>query len=61
MTATPGGDPAGPSMAEQVSRLYDLIAGYHVTNLIEVARAVGAWERISSRPGIDSRSLAAEL
>lgn len=61
MTATPGVDPAGPSIAEQVSRLYDLIAGHHVTNLIEAARAVGAWERITSRPGIDSTTLAAEL
>ena len=45
MTATPTGRPEGPSLADQVSRLYDLIAGYHLTNLIEVGREVGVWER----------------
>ena len=33
MQPTPKG-PASPTLAEQVSRLYDLIAGYHLTNLI---------------------------
>jgi SAM-dependent methyltransferase len=61
MTAMRSAEPASPSLAEQVSRLYDLIAGYHLTNLIEIAREVGAWDRITARPGIDSRSLAAEL
>jgi SAM-dependent methyltransferase len=51
----------GPSLAEQVSRLYDIIAGYHLTNLIEVAREVGAWERIAAQPGIPSAKLAAIL
>jgi SAM-dependent methyltransferase len=49
------------TLAEQVSRLYDLIAGYHLTNLIEVAREVGAWERITAQPGISSAMLAAEI
>ncbi len=57
MTA-PGADPAAPSLADQVSRLYDLIAGYHVTNLIEVGREVGAWEGITAHPGTDSAALA---
>jgi SAM-dependent methyltransferase len=60
MTA-PGSDPAAPSLADQVSRLYDLIAGYHVTNLIEVAREVGVWEAITADPGTDSDTLAARL
>jgi hypothetical protein len=25
-----------PTLADQVSRLYDLIAGYHVTHLLEI-------------------------
>ena len=62
MTAIPTVGPAGPSLADQVSRLYDLIAGYHLTNLIEVAREVG---RLGARsppsPGIASAKLAAEL
>ena len=29
MAAAPDAERAGPSLAEQVSRLYDLIAGYH--------------------------------
>ena len=58
MATVPEAEPAGPTLAEQVSRLYDLIAGYHLTNLIEVARDVGIWERIAARPGIDSAALA---
>jgi SAM-dependent methyltransferase len=54
-------EPAAPSLADQVSRLYDLIAGYHVTNLIEVAREVGAWEEITAHPAIDSATLAGRL
>ncbi len=60
MTA-PTADPAAPALADQVSRLYDLIAGYHVTNLIEVAREVGAWEEITAHPAIDSETLAMRL
>ena len=61
MTASPKTAEVGPSLAEQVSRLYDLIAGYHMTNLIEVAREVGVWERIAAEPGITSASLADAL
>jgi SAM-dependent methyltransferase len=61
MTGPSSAEPAGPTLAEQVSRLYDLIAGYHLTHLIEFARETGAWAAITARPGIDSRSLAAEL
>jgi SAM-dependent methyltransferase len=53
--------PGGPSLADQVSRLYDLIAGYHLTNLIEVAREVGVWDWMAAHPGVDSRHLAASL
>ena len=51
----------GPTLAEQVTRLYDLIAGYHLTNLIEVGREIGAWERITTEPGLDSSILATRL
>ena len=34
---------ATPTLAEQVSRLYDLVGGYHATHLIEIARELGAW------------------
>ncbi len=61
MTTTPPADPAAPSLAEQVSRLYELIAGYHLTNLIEVAREVGAWKQITAQPGIDSAALATAI
>jgi SAM-dependent methyltransferase len=61
MTATRTVDQTGPTLAEQVTRLYDLIAGYHLTNLVEVGREVGAWEQITSEPGIDSGALAARL
>ena len=30
-----------PTLADQVTRLYDVIAGFHATNLIEIARELG--------------------
>jgi hypothetical protein len=56
---TPGA--AAPTPADQVSRLYDLIAGYHATHLIEIARELGVWEALAGRPGLTSEGLAAEL
>jgi SAM-dependent methyltransferase len=56
------GTPAAePSMADQVSRLYELIAGYHATNLLEVARELGVWEALARRPGLTSGELATQL
>jgi SAM-dependent methyltransferase len=56
---TPGA--AAPTLADQVSRLYDLIAGYHATHLIEIARELGVWEALAGRPGLSSEELAAGL
>ena len=50
-----------PSMADQVSRLYELIAGYHATNLLEIARELGVWEALARHPGLTSEELAARL
>jgi SAM-dependent methyltransferase len=50
-----------PTLADQVSRLYDLIAGYHVTHLLEIARELGVWEALVRAPGLASDGLAAEL
>ena len=52
---------AAPGLADQVSRLYDLIAGYHATQLIEIARELGVWEALTERPGTTSEGLAAKL
>ena len=30
---------ATPTLADQVSKLYELVAGYHTTNLLEIARS----------------------
>ena len=48
-------------MADQVSRLYELIAGYHATNLLEVARELGVWEALARRPGLTSGEMATQL
>jgi SAM-dependent methyltransferase len=53
--------PAGPTLADQVSRLYDLVAGYHATNLIEIARELGVWEALARGPGRTSGALADRL
>jgi hypothetical protein len=52
---------AAPTLADQVSRLYDLIGGYHATQLIEIARQLGAWEALTSSPGATSEELATAL
>ena len=56
--ATP---PGAPALADQVSRLYDLVAGYHATNLLEIARELGVWEALTRRPGLASGELAERL
>ena len=53
--------PPNPTLADQVSRLYDLVAGYHATNLLEIARELGVWEALTQRPGLASGELAERL
>jgi SAM-dependent methyltransferase len=50
-----------PTLADQVSKLYDLIAGYHATHLLEIARQLGVWEALTGRPGTTSADLAGRL
>jgi SAM-dependent methyltransferase len=50
-----------PTLADQVTRLYELVAGYHATNLLEVARELGVWEALTRDPGLTSEELAARL
>jgi len=49
---------AEPTLPEQVTKLYDLIAGYHATHLLEIGRELGVWEAITAKPGITSDTLA---
>jgi hypothetical protein len=49
---------AEPTLPEQVTKLYDLIAGYHATHLLEIGRELGVWEAITAKPGITSDALA---
>lgn len=50
-----------PTLADQVSRLYDLIAGYHATHLLEIARELGVWDALAREPGSTSEALATRL
>ena len=52
---------ASPTLADQVSKLYELIAGYHATHLMEIARELGVWEALAHDPGLTSDELAARL
>jgi SAM-dependent methyltransferase len=52
---------AEPTLPEQVTKLYDLISGYHATHLLEIGRDLGVWEAITAQPGITSEALAARL
>jgi methyltransferase family protein len=55
------GPAATPTLTDQVSRLYDLVAGYHATHLLEIARELGVWEALAQRPGLTSEELATGL
>ena len=48
-------------MADQVTRLYDLIGGYHATQLMEIARQLGLWSLLTTQPGLTSTAIAAGL
>jgi SAM-dependent methyltransferase len=50
-----------PTLPEQVTKLYDLIAGYHATHLLEIGRELGVWEAITAQAGITSDALATRL
>ena len=50
-----------PALADQITRLYDLIAGYHATHLIEIGRELGLWEELTRTPGLTSADLAGRL
>ena len=50
-----------PTLADQVSRLYDLVAGYHATHMLEIARELGVWEELTRSPGLASGALADRL
>ena len=53
--------PGSPSLADQVTRLYDLIGGYHATNLVEIGRELGVWEALAAEPGLGTAELARRL
>ena len=50
-----------PTLADQVSKLYELVAGYHATHLLEIARELGVWDALAKGPGLTSEELAARL
>ena len=62
MTTDPTPPPGAPTLADQVSRLYDLVAGYHATHLLEIARELGVWAALTASPGgLTSDELAGHL
>ncbi|MBI3522864.1 MAG: methyltransferase domain-containing protein [Chloroflexi bacterium] len=52
---------SGPDRATQMTKLYEIIGGYHATQLLEVGRALGVWEAIAESPSITSDGLSAQL
>jgi 2-polyprenyl-3-methyl-5-hydroxy-6-metoxy-1,4-benzoquinol methylase len=56
-----GNAPDSPTLADQVSKLFDLVAGYHVTHLVEIARELGVWDALTQNPGRISSELAETL
>ncbi len=45
-----------PTLADQVSKLYELIAGYHATHMIEIGHQLGAWAALTEDPGLTSEA-----
>jgi SAM-dependent methyltransferase len=58
---TEAGQADTPSLSEQVTRLYDLIGGYHATHLMDIADRLGVWGAVTASPGISSDALAEAL
>jgi SAM-dependent methyltransferase len=52
---------AEPTLPDQVTKLYDIISGYHATHLLEIGRELGVWEAITAQPGVTSDALATRL
>jgi len=52
---------SAPTLTDQVTRLYDIIGGYHATHLLEIAQKLGVWRAVTERPGVTSAQLAAGL
>jgi SAM-dependent methyltransferase len=50
-----------PTLAQQVTRLYEMIGGYHATHLLEIGRELGVWEALTASPGLTSVTLADRL
>ena len=50
-----------PTLPEQVTKLYELISGFHATYLLSIGRDLGAWEAITATPGSTSEALASKL
>ena len=53
--------PGSPALADQVSKLYELIAGYHATHMLDIGRELGVWAALTEAPGLTSAELADRL
>jgi SAM-dependent methyltransferase len=50
-----------PTLPQQVTKLYELIAGFHATHLVDIAQTLGVWEALTAAPGATSAALAERL
>jgi SAM-dependent methyltransferase len=46
------------TIADQVTRLYESIAGFHTTHMLEVGRELGIWTYLTEHPGATSDEIA---
>jgi SAM-dependent methyltransferase len=51
----------GPTLSDQVSRLYEIIGGFHATNLLKIAQELGVWRELTNEPGLTSEALAGRI
>jgi len=49
------------TLPDQVTKLYEIIAGFHTTNLIEIGRELGVWEFLVANPGAASDHVSTSL
>jgi SAM-dependent methyltransferase len=52
---------AAPTLTDQVTHMYELLAGYHGTHLLEIGRELGIWKALTAEPDVTSDQLAGKL
>ena len=53
--------PPEATITDQVTRLYEIIAGYHSTQMLEIGRELGIWEHLTDQGSASAEDIATAL